>query len=354
MAKKSKSSGARKPISFKSDTFESFGLVNDVDVEITGAVYKPFNFNGTSRVRDTEIPNHVGILEITYDIDGEEKKDQLSYGGLDLYAPSADGKELAGGDDDDYIALATGDMEEPAEDMEGPYLLPVEHDGKSKRGNLSDSTALAFFFRSLETCANAAGIELPDTDNIGEYLIGIKGHVNRLRNDRLGRNVPEGKGLVLVFTELEEGPGGGKKKASKASKKASKPADDDDEDETPAPKKKRGRPAKVKPAPEPEEEDDDEEEEEDETPASKKGKRSASSDDDEDEFTEQVKLAVIDILNNNGGSAKKLKLTNVTDSFKKRDDKARALAMVTEDFEDFIESADELEYDPSTKMVSLA
>jgi hypothetical protein len=352
MAKKNKATVARKPISFKSDTFESFGLMNDVDVEITGATYKPFNFNGTSRVRDTEIPNHIGILEITYDVDGEEKKDQLSYGGLDLYCPSTDGKEPAGGDDDDYIGLATGDVEEASDDMEGPYLVPVYHDGKAKRGNLSDSTALAFFFRSLETCANAAGIELSDSDNIEEYLVGLKGHVNRLRNDRLGRNVPEGKGLVLVFTELEEGPSAGKKKTGK---KASKPAKDEEEEETVTPKRKPGRPKKEKPAPEPEAEEDDDEEEEEETTTPKRGKKSsASSDDDDDEFTEQVKDAVLEILNNNGGECKKLKLTKVTDAFKKKSDKERALAMVTEEFDDFIESVDELEFDPSTKMVSLA
>lgn len=352
-----------------------FGLVDDVDFTITGAYYAPWNMNG--KLERDGVPFHLLGLHIEYDL-GEEDPHVEAYsaGYLDAYAPSEDGIDPAGGDDNDYLDLNSGDLEEASEDMRGPWKVPVRADGKTERSAGSKRTGEHFFFECLRKAATAAGVDIAFKDedgsplNVEQILVGISGHAGRLKQR------DEDKNGILVPTEIFEAKGGKKKrKATKppGAKTAGKSRARDDEDDTEeeeeeeeeTPQTSRSRRSSGKPAAtrrgrardEEDEDEDDSEEEEDKKPArrsSSRGKatgKTTSAKSLPDDADEQVEEAIREMLDEAGGKLKKSLLGDIADKFETQSMAKYALSCIGDP--DYLGSLEGIAYDAKKQLLTL-
>lgn len=172
------------------------------------------------------------------------------------------------------------DGEEPAEEGQGPFLIPAED---SKAAGLHKQSTAYQFLASLVKPAKGK-LKLSDDawgDKGTEALVGMRIHVVRVPDPRQARGTALAEGekerTILVCDEIYELGGSGK--AGKSAKPKKARADDDDEDENPKRKKK--------PA---EDDDDDDAGDEDEAEGG-----------DEDASTEAEKV-VVKMLEKAGGS----------------------------------------------------
>lgn len=121
---------AEQKFNIASSNVEDFGtgLLDDFDALITAAEF--MIIKGKDRVVDNEkrTPHYLGV-EVTYTLDeGDEHKEKYFAGFLNSFAPSKDGRTVAGPADttfDDYVALAEGTAtitDEP-ESYRGPYAI---------------------------------------------------------------------------------------------------------------------------------------------------------------------------------------------------------------------------------------
>lgn len=198
----------RVAISADPDSFEQYGLVDDVDVRVLDAWFSPWVMKG----KDQSYPpvTALWIKYLNLD-DDEEFVDQISLGRTSskFYAPGASDFEddFAGGySKRDYQRVAEGEME-VEEDMRGGFLLPL-----SSRKSGSRSSNYDFYLSSLKSSAKANEVPIQWTTtegyarDIGEILAGLEGKVNRLKNDLIKGTFADDEGKaakerkVLVFT----------------------------------------------------------------------------------------------------------------------------------------------------------
>lgn len=121
---------AEQKFNIASSNVEDFGtgLLDDFDALITAAEF--MIIKGKDKIVDNEkrTPHYLGV-EVTYTLDeGDEHKEKYFAGFLNSFAPSKDGRTVAGPADttfDDYVALAEGTAtitDEP-ESYRGPYAI---------------------------------------------------------------------------------------------------------------------------------------------------------------------------------------------------------------------------------------
>lgn len=163
-----------------------------------------------------------------------------SNGDLRFFVPSNDGVEPAGGDLEDYAALAAGHAEvEDEDEMAGIYFLRV-----GKRKEMSPNTKAAFLLQCMREAGvdTASAVGLDDFDGIHGYWTRIQMPQPEGRGGALldASGKPKKAGEALVLTEVGEGPAAGAKAASKGSakgkaagkvKKAAPVEEEEEEDE---------------------------------------------------------------------------------------------------------------------------
>lgn len=348
-----------------------FGLVDDIDGTITGAWYAPWNMNG--KLERDGVPFHLLGFHVSFDI-GEEDDHIESYsaGYLDSYAPSEDGIDPAGGDDNDYLDLNSGDLEEAADDMRGPWKIPVRAEGRTERKAGSKRTGEDFFFESLKKAAKAAGIDIAFKNEDGsprnaeEILVGISCHLGRLKQREEDKN-----GILVPVTVFEAGGGKKKGKAAKptgatGAKTAgkSRARDDEDEDdeeedeEEEETRSSRSRRSSTKPATRrghargDEDGDDDETEDEPEEKPTRRGKTTGKSAKSlPDDADEQVEEAIREMLDEAGGKLKKSLLGDIADKFETQSMAKYALSCIGDP--DYLASLDGIAYDAKKQLLTL-
>ncbi len=156
-------------------------VLNEGDVEVTGANYTIWDYRGKS-------PVDVPALHLTLvDSDGEEYDNYYSAGKIDDFAPSEDGKSL--------IVLGS-------------------------KVKVHEQSNFAMFINNL-IIAGFPKKQI-DSDDIG-CLVGIKGHMTTLAIKRTGEGV-KGDGAILIFDRIDTLPGA--KSSGKRSGKKAQPDED--------------------------------------------------------------------------------------------------------------------------------
>lgn len=164
------------------DAVESTGLLDDVDVEVVGAAFEMWDYNGT---QPQSVPALKLSMSVTDASGGQEVHDQYySVGKPTDWAPTADGKQLQ--------AIGTA-------------------------VSLNSGSNGAILFKSLVEAG------FPE-DKIGDdvtVFVGTKGHVNRLpAPKRPGLKKREGdtrEAMILCFTRIISLPGEAKAGGTNAS-----------------------------------------------------------------------------------------------------------------------------------------
>lgn len=213
------------------------GLIDNVDVEITDCWVAPIQYTGRP-----DLPHQVAVfLEFTPDDGSDPKVEHYTAGdvlkkGNPWLTPSADDENPVEGDIESLAWNQKELTDEERESIKGYFIIPRE---EKSGAQISGGSGIVIFNNFLVK-AGCPEDYFEKSSDFRELYIGIRGHLNRIKNAGPGAKDKEDKFGYPVLTSFEapKAKKGGKAAAGKTDAKkagtgaaAKKPSDADVEDE---------------------------------------------------------------------------------------------------------------------------